>query len=313
MLARSASPQCDPRSQDPSATLPPDSAAAAAAPSPDDTTTRRTSDSGILARARAGAYGARPTPQGSAGRIRPSAPPSTSQPTEPSASPDTGSRRPTLGQGQAGPVRSSRRSPSSKPRVGQQITPFGAPDTRPPARKPPLPPLSRRTHQTIIEDDDDSPTVLSSLVDHEEDADLVSSPSSSGVPDPERIQDQWLRDAVVKAEQLGQSFPVQAQIAYSKEPNLPFTLMINRATPAMAVRAMVNFVEFLAGIYTPPRARIELHGVAHLDKSFHRNVEAALEPYFGNNVVVEPTTGTVDIRFTDPDPGWGQYPKLPLR
>jgi hypothetical protein len=105
---------------------------------------------------------------------------------------------------------------------------------------------------------------------------------------------------------------MQAYLEFNQEPNLPFTLVIARATPAMAVRAMVNFVEFLAGIATPVRARIELVNVAHLDRSFHKNVEAALEPYFGGNVEIEPNPGRVDIRFTDPDPQWGAWPQLPI-
>ncbi len=126
------------------------------------------------------------------------------------------------------------------------------------------------------------------------------------------IDDAWLREALAKAEALVQSYPVQAYIEFSQEPNLPFTLVIARATPAMAVRAMVNFVEFLASIYTPPRARIELVSVAHLDRSFDKNVQAALEPYFGANVEVEADPGRVDILFTDPDPGWSAYPIIPM-
>ena len=78
------------------------------------------------------------------------------------------------------------------------------------------------------------------------------------------------------------------------------------------LRAMVNFVEFLATISTPPRARIELVNIPHLDRSFHKNVEAALEPYFQGNVEVEPTPGRVDILFTEPDPQWGEWATLPV-
>jgi hypothetical protein len=74
----------------------------------------------------------------------------------------------------------------------------------------------------------------------------------------------------------------------------------------------VNFVEFLAQISTPPRARIELVNIPHLDRSFHKNVEAALEPYFQGNVEVEPNPGRVDILFTDPDPQWGNWSTLPV-
>jgi hypothetical protein len=124
-------------------------------------------------------------------------------------------------------------------------------------------------------------------------------------------QDTWLTDAISRADALARSLPAQAELHLSREPHLPFTLVITRATPALAVRAMVHFVEFLASISTPPRARIELVGVAHLDRSFHKNVVAALEPYFGANSEVRPNGGQVDIRFTDPDPRWSHYPRLP--
>ncbi len=244
-------------------------------------------DNGILARARAGAYGSRATPYGSAGRIRPN------------------------------PTVSSRKGAPTN-RVSQQITPLGTPNPAvppPPRPSPPSPPAD--VDATVVDDeeeDEDSPTVLS----HHPATDPGSGRGTNGIsrtqlPDPTQVRDQWLRDALSKAEQLAANFPVQAQVVYGQEPHLPFTLVVNQATPAMAVRAMVNFVEFLAGIYTPPRARIELVSVPHLDRSFHRNVEAALEPYFGQNVVLDATPGRVDIQFTDPDPGWGRYPQLPMR
>jgi hypothetical protein len=126
------------------------------------------------------------------------------------------------------------------------------------------------------------------------------------------IQDPWLTEAIERAEKLQRAFPIQAHLEFSQEPHLPFTLVIARATPAMAVRAMVNFVEFLAQISTPPRARIELVNIPHLDRSFHKNVEAALEPYFQGNVEVEPNPGRVDILFTEPDPQWGEWVTLPV-
>jgi hypothetical protein len=127
------------------------------------------------------------------------------------------------------------------------------------------------------------------------------------------IHEEWLQDAITKAESLVRSFPQQAYLSYSAEPHLPFTLVVARATPAVAVRSMVSFVAFLAGIATPPRARIELVGIAHLDRTFHKNVEAALEPHFAGNVTVEPNPGRIDITFNEPDPQWGAHPVLPIR
>lgn len=126
------------------------------------------------------------------------------------------------------------------------------------------------------------------------------------------VDDPWLEDAIQKVEMLASGFPVQARIWFSPEESLPFALILERATPAMAVRAMVSYVEFLASISTPPKARIILRSVPHLDRSFHRNVEAALEPYFADNVVVTRTPQHIDIVFNAPDPAWNDYPWLPF-
>jgi len=138
-------------------------------------------------------------------------------------------------------------------------------------------------------------------------------PREKGLPHWGRIDEMWLEEAIEKAENMVMGFPEQARLEFSKEADLPFTLVIERATPAMAVRAMVSYVEFLASIYTPKLARIELVKVAHLDRSFHRNVDAALQPYFAGKVRVENNPGRVDIVFSDPDPGWEAYPSLPIR
>jgi hypothetical protein len=125
------------------------------------------------------------------------------------------------------------------------------------------------------------------------------------------VDDPWLEDAIQKCELLATGFPVQARIWFSPEERMPFALILERATPAMAVRAMVSYVEFLASISTPPKARIVLRSVPHLDRSFHRNVEAALEPYFADKVTVTRKAEMIDITFTTPDPGWNDYPWLP--
>lgn len=126
------------------------------------------------------------------------------------------------------------------------------------------------------------------------------------------VDEPWLEDAIQKSELLASGFPVQARLLFSAEPALPFSLVLERATPAMAVRAMVSYIEFLASISTPPRARIQLRSVPHLDRSFHRNVEAALEPYFADRVKVIRQAEHIDIEFSDSDPAWREYPLLPM-
>ncbi|TVQ91026.1 MAG: hypothetical protein EA397_11055 [Deltaproteobacteria bacterium] len=127
------------------------------------------------------------------------------------------------------------------------------------------------------------------------------------------IAEPWLLDAIRKAEELVRRYPVQAFIEYSVEPDLPFTLVIERATPAMTVRAMVEFVSFLASIATPKRARIELRSVVHLDRSFYRSVMSAMEPYFPDTVDIKQQGAKVEITFLDPDRAWSAHPFLPIQ
>jgi hypothetical protein len=82
----------------------------------------------------------------------------------------------------------------------------------------------------------------------------------------------------------------------------------------MAQRSMVAYVEFLAAIATPTRARIEFRSVATMDPAFYRSVTAALEPFFGEaaEVTRDSKTKRVEIDFLEPDVGWKDYPYLPI-
>jgi hypothetical protein len=126
------------------------------------------------------------------------------------------------------------------------------------------------------------------------------------------VDEPWLVDALRKADQLSRRYPIQAFLEYSVEPDLPFTLVLERATPAMSMRAMVEFVGFLASIATPRRARIELRSVVHLDRSFYRSVSSAMEPYFPDSVEVKQQGYRVELTFLEPDRNWGRYPILPM-
>ncbi|MEO0602061.1 MAG: hypothetical protein AAF211_11540 [Myxococcota bacterium] len=237
---------------------------------------------GILARARQGAWASRATPFASAGRLRPSG------------------------------------APARAPRNTRGGTPLGAPPQETGRRAaasratpPSLPGPSARDEQArkLAALSRLEPTETEPDEDFEDDAVTVLGSHVAGTP--EEQEQRWVSLIVAKAQSLSRHLPAQAQMAFSQEPHLPFTLVIARATPTVAVRAMMSFVEFLANIPTPPRARIELVQVSHLDRSFHRNVQAALEPHFDRNVVVEHNAGRVDIQFTDPDPRWGRHPHLP--
>ncbi|MBW2256366.1 MAG: hypothetical protein JRI25_17460 [Deltaproteobacteria bacterium] len=143
-----------------------------------------------------------------------------------------------------------------------------------------------------------------------------SEPTDAGVGTPlagwEDIQEEWLIDALEKAEILAENFPVQARLELNQAAGLPFTLILERATPAMAVRAMMAYVEFLASIAVPPKGRVELVSIPHLDRSFHRNIKAALEPYFPGTADVDKKDDYVDIIFREPDLRWAKYPFIPI-
>lgn len=132
------------------------------------------------------------------------------------------------------------------------------------------------------------------------------------VPDFASVEEPWLDDAIDKAAILATSFPIQARLEFNQEQHLPFTLVIERATPAMAVRAMMAYIEFLSTIPLPRRARIELQSVAHLDRTFHRNVRSACSPYFEEGVDISHEPGLVELSFPNPDPRWDRYPMLPV-
>jgi hypothetical protein len=258
---------------------------------------------GILSRIRAGrAAASRPTPFGSAGRVR--LPP-------PAATIRLGAADAALGQSTRGgtPL-------GAPPKAG---VPIGQ---RPGGRTPVRGPVRSAGPQS------EGGTSFPGTPDPTDRADGPISGEIFGTPPSARRLGErpdhrllpalapnaasWLSDVMGKAQSLQRSFPVQARLGLSREPNLPFTLVIDHASPAVAVRAMVSFVEFLAGIPVPPRARIDMVGVAHLDRSFHKNVEAALEPYFKDRTELVPGVGNVEIRFSAPDPAWSGLPTLPL-
>ncbi len=129
-----------------------------------------------------------------------------------------------------------------------------------------------------------------------------STPGASAEP--------WLQHAIDKGNKLAKSFPVQAQLQLSTEMGCPFSLKLERATPAMAVRAMMSYVEFLANIPTPPMGKVDL-GVAVVDRGFYRNVRSAVEPYFPDTCELVQQKNSVELKFTQPDQRWKNYPYLP--
>jgi hypothetical protein len=247
---------------------------------------------GLLARARAtggnaagSGSGATPRPPPSSGNPAPSHPslPPISASSPPSRSPFAG-----LGRGVSMPP-----GEALKPR-------FNVPEAFPGAGArgvPSSPPPVGGGSVSLDEVTPDLPTEGGGIVDS---------------PNFAPISEGWLRDALALAGQLGRGFPPQIRLEYSQEDGVPFTVVASRATQAMTVRAMLQFVEFLSAIPTPAQARIEIINVPSLDRSFHSNVEAALEPHFGDKFMIESHPGRVDIFFNEPDPCWEPWQRLPL-
>jgi len=120
----------------------------------------------------------------------------------------------------------------------------------------------------------------------------------------------WLQSTIQKVQDLANTFPVQARIEFDQDRGMPFTLRLERATPAMTLRATIAFVEFLASIPAPPLARIDVAPI-QVDRIFYRNVMSALEPHFPDTCSLDREDSAVILKFTAPDARWARYPKLP--
>lgn len=155
-----------------------------------------------------------------------------------------------------------------------------------------------------------TPAISAAAAAAEAAAERKPTPRASRRPSAE---EPWVTEVLEKAQKTSQILPVQARFLYGLEPTLPFTLSLDRMTAPMAVRVTETYLEFLAAIPTPPRARIVLNDPASVDRGYLRNVENALEPHFDDRAKVSRNGDFVDIRFLDPDPAWRDAPDLSKR
>lgn len=208
---------------------------------------------------------------------------------------------------------------ATPPSASRRPTSAGMLSYRPPGSAPTPPAAS---HRTDVPSDTPNSYNRSAQGSYTLQTETIGDPATGGSfegpatswsgPRFAQVDEPWLNDALQKSQALSRRYPVQAFLEYSVEPDLPFTLVLERATPAMAVRAMVDFVGFLASISPPRRARIELRSVVHLDRSFYRSVMSAMEPYFPDTVEVRQQGYRVEITFLEPDRNWARYPILPI-
>lgn len=138
-----------------------------------------------------------------------------------------------------------------------------------------------------------------------------SKPTATVFPAWGAVEEPWLIDAIEKCYALAQELPLQAAVTFNQGQNLPFTLVLERASPAIAMRATMAYADFLSQIATPVRGRVDLAAVPHLSGGFTRNVISALEPHFGSDVAVDKQGDHIEIRFKGANASWNRYPALP--
>jgi hypothetical protein len=184
-----------------------------------------------------------------------------------------------------------------KPRLGDSLTPG-------PRSAPSRPPVA-------VED-------LTDALDFHTDPDATQSDDRSihsRAKAPKSVPpaaEGWLRDVVERSRALASLLPPQIRLEYNQEEGVPFTLVMSRATPAMAIRAMMQFADFLSGIPTPPGTRIELSSVGNLDRTFSSNVVTALDRHFPDGYLVESEPGRINVLFNEPNQAWEGVAEVPV-
>ncbi|MBA2321049.1 MAG: hypothetical protein H0V89_07830 [Deltaproteobacteria bacterium] len=145
---------------------------------------------------------------------------------------------------------------------------------------------------------------------HHDDRSVNTRGRAARVPPP--ADDGWLRDVVERSQAFALLLPAQIRLEYNQEEGVPFTLVMSRATPAMAIRAMMQFSDFLSGIPTPPSTRVELSSVGNLDRTFSSNVATALDRHFPEGYLVESEPGRINILFNEPHAAWEGVAEVPV-
>jgi len=141
---------------------------------------------------------------------------------------------------------------------------------------------------------------------------VFSAPNRTRIPQWEDIDEAWLKTAIESAVSLAKSFPIQAYMEFSPELDLPFELVIERATPAVINHAILEFVKFLSCIAVPSTARISLKNIAHINPAMCRVVASALDTHCDAQCEVSQAGSEITIAFLEPDTRWKRYSRLPI-
>lgn len=113
----------------------------------------------------------------------------------------------------------------------------------------------------------------------------------------------WYDEALRRAKAL--SLEPQGHLRLDEAMGLPFTLTLRNATVEQARRRLDAFAGFLAGIPTPPKARVYVESCPDIQIAPQHLVGAALKKHFAEDrfyLMVQ--GGGVDVVFSDPDPRW---------
>jgi len=185
-----------------------------------------------------------------------------------------------------------------KPRIGDSSS---ARDALGPRSAPSKPPVGFEDLSGVFARDAD--------VTHDDERSINTRARAKPAP---IANDGWLREVVERSRAFASLLPPQIRLEYNQEEGVPFTLVMSRATPAMAIRAMMQFADFLSGIPTPAATRIELSSVGNLDRTFSANVSTALDRHFPESYLLESEPGRINILFNEPNPAWEGVAEVPV-
>ncbi len=122
-------------------------------------------------------------------------------------------------------------------------------------------------------------------------------------PEPSSVVVQDVAEAYAEAKRL--RLGRGAKLRVDAQEGVPFTLVLDRATPEQARRALETFAGFLASVPRPPRARVQLKDCEPGGVPWNRQVQGALKPFFplGSYRVVSQISW-VDVVFDHPNEAW---------
>lgn len=140
---------------------------------------------------------------------------------------------------------------------------------------------------------------------------LKGLPAKDGLDNSLGLNEEWLIQTLKQADDLNSRFPIQVSIAYSPEKDVPFAVMIERATLGVINEAILEFVVFLDSIPTPPKALIQLVNMEHVSQKLPLTVVTAMDAHCAATADINQIDSEIHIHFVSPDSCWKRFPFLP--